>query len=68
MERPSSGGEWTGYAVDHCGANWNEQAAKKAASYLRSSSVSRTGLYDHLKWEGFIPSQATYDLTQVVDW
>ena len=34
------------YAVDNCGADWNEQAVKKAKSYLRSSSFSRKSLIE----------------------
>lgn len=41
------------YAVDNCGANWNEQAIKKAKSYLDYSSFSAQGLIDQLKFEGF---------------
>ena len=32
------------YAVDNCGADWNEQAVKTAQSYLKYSSFSRNGL------------------------
>ena len=48
------------YAVDHCGADWNEQAVKKAKSYLRSSSFSRQRLIEQLEYEGFTHSQAEY--------
>jgi len=53
------------YAVDNCGANWNEQAALKAASYLRISSFSRTGLIDQLMYSGFTRNQATYGVEAV---
>lgn len=46
------------YAVDNCGADWNEQAAKKAQSYLDFSSFSRQGLIDQLEYEGFSQEQA----------
>lgn len=52
------------YAVDRCGADWNEQAAKKAKSYLRSMAFSREGLIDQLEFEGFTYEQAVYGVTQ----
>lgn len=48
------------YAVDHCGADWNEQAAKSAKQYLDYASFSRSGLIDQLEYEGFTHSQAVY--------
>ena len=48
------------YAVDNCGADWNEQALKKAEQYLRTSAFSYTGLFNQLKFEGFTDAQATY--------
>lgn len=51
------------YAADHCGADWNEQAAKSAKSYLNSMSFSRSGLIQQLEYEGFTPSQAEYGAT-----
>ncbi|MDD3307247.1 MAG: Ltp family lipoprotein [Acetobacterium sp.] len=53
------------YAVDNCGADWNEQAAKKAKSYLDFSSFSRDGLIDQLLYEGFTNEQAEYGATKV---
>ena len=53
------------YAVDNCGADWNEQAAKKAASYLEYSSFSRQGLLDQLKYEEFTDKQAQYAVKKV---
>ncbi|MEI3434120.1 MAG: Ltp family lipoprotein [Clostridia bacterium] len=38
------------YAVDNCGANWNEQALKKAKSYLSYSAFSRQGLIEQLEF------------------
>lgn len=52
------------YAVDHCGANWYEQAAKSAAAYLRSSSFSRSRLIEQLEYEGFTHDQAVYGVEQ----
>ena len=48
------------YGTDAQNADWNAQAAKKAASYLKSSSFSRTGLIDQLLYEGFTQAQAEY--------
>ena len=48
------------YAADHCGADWNEQAAKKARQYLEYSAFSRSELIDQLEFEGFTYSQAVY--------
>lgn len=48
------------YAVDNCGADWNEQAARCAESYLKYSSFSRTGLIEQLEYEGFTYAQAVY--------
>lgn len=53
------------YAVDRCGADWNDQAAKSAANYLDYSSFSRQGLIDQLVYEGFSTDQATYGATAV---
>lgn len=48
------------YAVDNCGANWNEQATQSAKDYLDFTSFSRQGLIDQLKFEGFTHEQAVY--------
>ena len=48
------------YAADHCGADWNEQAAKKAKSYREITSFSHAGLVEQLKYEGFTAEQAEY--------
>jgi hypothetical protein len=53
------------FAVDHCGADWNEQAALKAQSYLDFMSFSRSGLIDQLEFEGFTPDQAEYGADSV---
>jgi len=53
------------YAADHCGADWNEQAAKKAQSYLDLMSFSRSGLIDQLLFEGFTQAQAEYGVSAV---
>jgi len=53
------------YGTDHCGANWNQQAALKAREYLNYSSFSRQGLIDQLEFEGFTHSQAAYGVDAV---
>lgn len=52
------------YAVDNCGADWNEQAAKKAADYLDLMAFSRSGLIEQLEFEGFTHEQAVYGVEQ----
>ncbi len=54
------------YAVDNCGADWNEQAAIKAQDYLDYSSFSRSSLLEQLIFEGFTNEQAEYGITAVV--
>ena len=53
------------YAVDNCGADWNEEAAKKAKSYIDSMAFSRKELIDQLKYNGFTDEQAEYGVEQV---
>lgn len=53
------------FAADHCGADWNEQAAKKAESYLSWTSFSREGLIEQLEFEGFTREQAEYGAQSV---
>ena len=48
------------YAVDNCGADWNEQALFSALSYLDFAAFSYTGLIDQLEYEEFTTEQATY--------
>ncbi|WP_243841596.1 Ltp family lipoprotein [Mycobacterium sp. DL592] len=43
--------------------DWNEQAVKKAKSYLDYSSFSLQGLVEQLEYSGFTPSQAQYGAT-----
>jgi hypothetical protein len=52
------------YAVDVVGADWFEQAAKSAESYLKYSSFSRQGLIDQLLFEGYTQEQAVYGVDQ----
>ncbi len=53
------------FAVENCGADWNEQAAKKAQSYLDFMSFSRSGLIEQLEFEGFTREQAEYGASAV---
>ncbi|MBQ7593201.1 MAG: Ltp family lipoprotein, partial [Synergistaceae bacterium] len=44
-----------------CGADWNEQALKKATEYLSVMKLSRNVLIEHLiSIEGFTREQAQY--------
>ena len=53
------------YAVDNCGADWDEQAVLKAEEYLDFMSFSRSGLIDQLEFEGFTHDQASAAATAV---
>lgn len=53
------------FAVDRCGADWNEQAARMAEQYLNTMSFSRSGLIEQLEYEGFTAEQAEYGVTAV---
>lgn len=48
------------FAVDNCGADWNEQALEDAKDYLEYSAFSYTGLIHQLEFEKFTTEQATY--------
>ena len=52
------------YGADNCGANWNEQAALKAKSYLEFMPFSKEGLIQQLEYEGFTYEQAVYGVEQ----
>lgn len=52
------------YAVDNCGADWNEQAVEKAQDYLDYTSFSYDGLVSQLEFEGFTHDQAVYAADQ----
>ncbi len=54
------------FGVEHCDANWNEQAASTAQSYLDSvGGFSRQSLAEQLEFEGFSDSEIEYALKQV---
>lgn len=51
------------YAVDNCGADWNEQATQAAQDYLDVMSFSRSELIDQLVYDGFSKDQAEYGVS-----
>lgn len=53
------------YAVENCGADWNEQAEKTANSYMKSGSFSRSSLIKQLKYEGYTQKQAEHGADSV---
>ena len=53
------------YGVDAQNADWNTQASKSAASYLKLMAFSRAGLISQLVYEGFSQSQAEYGVNSV---
>lgn len=53
------------YGADNCGADWNEQVAKKAKSYMSHSSFSKNRLISQLEYEGFTKEQAQYGASTV---
>lgn len=49
------------YAVDHCGANWKEQAYRKGREYLSFMSFSsKAAFVEQLESDGFTHKQAVY--------
>lgn len=57
------------FAVDNCGADWNEQALESALDYLDYNAFSYSGLIDQLEYEGFTTEQATYGVDNCkADW
>lgn len=48
------------YGVDHCGADWTEQAVLKAKQYIKSSAFSESGLISQLEFEGFTSEEASH--------
>jgi len=53
------------YGANNSGVDWNEQAAKKAKSYMEFSAFSRGSLIEQLKYDGFTQSQAEYGADSV---
>lgn len=57
------------YAVDNCGADWNEQAVKKCKEYLRVSAFSYDGLIKQLTFDNFTEDEAVYGVDNCeADW
>ena len=52
------------YAANNCGADWYEQAALSAKTYLNAMPFSRDGLIEQLQYEGFTYEQAAYGAEQ----
>lgn len=52
------------FGVAQSNADWNEQAAKSAKSYLENMSFSREGLIDQLEFEGFTSEEAEYGVSK----
>jgi hypothetical protein len=53
------------FGADNAGADWNAEAAEKAADYLEYTSFSRQGLGEQLAFEGFAPSEIEFGLAAV---
>lgn len=53
------------FAVEHCGADWYEQAVKQAENYLSYTSFSESGLVDQLIYEGYTEDQAKKAVAEV---
>ena len=47
-------------AAENCGADWNQQAVKRAEEYLRYSAYEYSELVDQLEFDGFTSDQAKY--------
>lgn len=57
------------YAIDNCGADWNEEALESAKQYLDYSGFSKQGLYEQLLFEKFTEEQAAYGVENCkADW
>lgn len=57
------------YAIDNCGADWNEQALGAAKDYLDSSAFSYEGLRQQLDYEEFTAEQCQYAIDNCgADW
>ena len=52
------------YAADNCGADWNEQAVRKATEYLAEATLSKDEMIAQLTDDGFTAEQAAYGAEQ----
>jgi hypothetical protein len=57
--------EDSAFGADNAGADWNAEAAEKAADYLKYSSFSREGLYEQMAYEKFTAEQIEFALAAV---
>ena len=48
------------YGVDNCGADWSEQAVKKAKVYISTAAFSYAGLVKQLAFDKFTPEESAY--------
>ena len=64
LEFEGHSSEAAAYAVEHCGADWMEQAARSAGQYLNTMAFSKEGLPDQLEYEGFSAEEAAYGVEQ----
>ena len=55
------------FAVDNCGADWNEQAVNKGKSYLSFTSFSKDGLIEQLEHDGFTSEEALQAADQLFE-
>ena len=53
------------YAVDNCGADWNEQARLAAKSYNDITAFSHSRLVEQLVYDGFTDEQAEYGVNAI---
>ena len=61
--------EEANYAVENCGANWQENANKRTKEYLDINAYSYDGLYTQLIYEGFTPTESTSAIDALnIDW
>jgi len=51
------------YGVDALNADWNEQAAKKAAEYLATMAFSHSDLIHQLEFDGFTQAEAEHGVS-----
>lgn len=53
------------HGADNSGADWNEQAAKAAKSYMETSTFSRDSLIAQLEYSKFTHAQAEHGANSV---
>ena len=55
------------YAVNHCNADWMEQANESAINYLLYSNCTREELHKYLLFEGFLEDEASNAVTRAFE-